>query len=605
MRKLIVGCASLFYVVFSWQALAQVPDGKNEFRLAAVNARKVGLDANAGRGVWVAHDPDLDGDGKPEILVTTYSDGGRIFVFEVTGNDQLEFVWASKQINPGVSGGGSSPRSVVTGDIDNNGRQEIIFNVGNAATDTLRGIYIYEHDGVQGSDKYGTEPVKKIWPEMIDPAFSAGSVGITESGWLTGDIDGDLRNELVWCPRSFASFNVANVYIIQVKSGEWRTGNAQWEVEYKYDGMANALPALNDGYVPVGVAMGDIDNDGKKELVITGWVNKVRGGGIGFFQVNGPDSYQAGSVIPLTPAALNSDRIFIVKAKPLVVNINGLDNLFIQRYYYDTRKPSDIITLDGVVDEALIDESNIKVVLQNHPGIFSIWGVGDQDHGTGSDGFDFYLSTGGTLVDYEYNGTGAITDSASYTLKKIFDISSVYTSIGGLFDEIFVFPGMDLDKDGNREIVASWKGSEDDAIDNTSLGVNSFNIFVFEWGDSTKSIDLKALATGVETGQWQVITPEDYELAQNYPNPFGRLPLNPSTTIEFTLPLQKLISLRIYDTLGREVRTLIAQAEYGAGRHAVLWDGKDNAGREVASGQYIYRLEFGGFVKSRMMTLVK
>jgi len=55
----------------------------------------------------------------------------------------------------------------------------------------------------------------------------------------------------------------------------------------------------------------------------------------------------------------------------------------------------------------------------------------------------------------------------------------------------------------------------------------------------------------------------------------------------------------------REVRKLIAPSEYVAGKHAIMWDGKDNSGQAVSSGQYIYRLEFGGFVKSRMMTLLK
>jgi hypothetical protein len=159
---------------------------------------------------------------------------------------------------------------------------------------------------------------------------------------------------------------------------------------------------------------------------------------------------------------------------------------------------------------------------------------------------------------------------------------------------------MDLDGDGNREIITSWKGSPDDLIGNTSLETNSFNIFVLEWGDSTKSVNLAQLATGVNERDWEVITPEDYDLAQNYPNPF-----NPSTTIEFSLPLNKLISLRIYDMTGREVRALIAPAEYPAGKHAAVWDGKDNTGQFVSSGQYIYRLEFGGFVKSKIMTLVK
>lgn len=597
MKKLLAVCAGVLFVASNWPALAQIPEGTNSYRLAAVNARKAGLTFEAGRGVWVANNPDLDKDGKPEILVTTYQDGGRIFVFEVTGNDQLEFVWASKALTPGLSGKGSSPRSVVTGDIDNNGRQEIIFSLGNATTDTLRGIYIYEHDGVNGSDNYGAAPVIRIKPEEIDPGFSAGSVGTTESGWLTGDIDGDNRNELVWCPRSFASFDIANVYIMQVQSGEWRNKNAQWQVEYKYTDMANALPADGDGFVPVGVAIGDIDNDGKKEIVVTGWTNLGIGGGVGFFQVNGPDSYQAGNVVNLTGGEAN---IFNVKAKPLIVTVNGTDHLFIERFYSGAL-PSDIIVFDGIIDDAFVDASNIKVVFQNHRGVYSIWGAGDQDHGTGNDGFNFYISKSDGLLDVEYKGTGDLSDSTNYTIKQIFDIDDVYKARGGLFNEIYVTPGLDLDADGRRDFVTSWKGAATDTVaPNISVGQNSFNLFVFEWGDSTQSINLKDLATGLKTYEWEVITPEDYELAQNYPNPF-----NPSTTIEFTLPLNKLISLHIYDMTGREVRALISQSEYVAGKHAVIWDGKDNNGQFVSSGQYICRLEFGSFVKSKIMTLVK
>jgi len=596
MKKLLALCGVLLLGLVG-QIFAQIPDGTNSYRLAAVNARKAGMSFEAGRGLWVANKPDLDGDGKPEILVTTYQDGGRIFVFEVTGNDQLEFVWASKILMPGVTGRGSSPRSVVTGDIDNNGRQEIIFSIGNANTDTLRGIYIYEHNGVQGSDNYGAEPVIRLKPEQVDPGFSVGSVGTTESGWLTGDIDGDNRNELVWCPRSFASYDIANVYIMQVKSGEWRNKNAQWQVEYKYTGLAKALPAEGDGFVPVGVAIGDIDSDGKKEVVVTGWTNAGVGGGVGFFQVNGPDSYQEGAVVNLTGGEAN---IFNVKAKPLIVTINGTDHLFIERYYSGAL-PSDIIVFDGIVDEAFVDASNIKVVLKSHRGVFSIWGLGDQDHGAGSDGFNFYISKSDAILDVEYKGAGNLTDSTNYTIKQVFDIDDVYKTRGGLFNEIYVRPGLDLDADGNRDFVVSWKGATTDTIaPNISLAKNSFNIFVFEWGDSTQSIKLRDLATDVKTREWEVITPEDYDLAQNYPNPF-----NPSTTIEFSLPLNKLISLRIYDGLGREVRTLVAPSEYAAGKHAVVWDGKDNNGQAVSTGQYIYRLEFGGFVKSRIMTLLK
>ncbi|RMF57355.1 MAG: VCBS repeat-containing protein, partial [Calditrichaeota bacterium] len=162
--SLIFGILVSFLVMMP--LLAQPPaNGENEYRLAGVNPRSTGgdtLTANAGRGVWVAHDPDLDNDGLPEILVTDYSDGGRVFVYEVIGNDLLEFVWASKRLDTDP-GGGSTPRSVTTGDFDNNGKQEIIFPIGYFATDSVdlanRGIYFYEWTG--NDNDYGTDPVYK------------------------------------------------------------------------------------------------------------------------------------------------------------------------------------------------------------------------------------------------------------------------------------------------------------------------------------------------------------------------------------------------------------------------------------------------------------
>jgi photosystem II stability/assembly factor-like uncharacterized protein len=78
--------------------------------------------------------------------------------------------------------------------------------------------------------------------------------------------------------------------------------------------------------------------------------------------------------------------------------------------------------------------------------------------------------------------------------------------------------------------------------------------------------------------------PEKFSLNQNYPNPF-----NPSTVITYQLTMNSQVSLKIYDILGREVKTL-ADEEETAGQHAVLWEGTDYDGRQVASGVYYYRL---------------
>lgn len=89
--------------------------------------------------------------------------------------------------------------------------------------------------------------------------------------------------------------------------------------------------------------------------------------------------------------------------------------------------------------------------------------------------------------------------------------------------------------------------------------------------------------------------PLEYRLSQNYPNPF-----NPSTTIEFNLAKATDVSLTIYDILGREVAVLIDQEQYSSGLQRVQFDASS-----LASGVYLYRLEAGGFIQTRKMTLIK
>jgi hypothetical protein len=88
-------------------------------------------------------------------------------------------------------------------------------------------------------------------------------------------------------------------------------------------------------------------------------------------------------------------------------------------------------------------------------------------------------------------------------------------------------------------------------------------------------------------------------LGQNYPNPF-----NPITEIAYTLTESGFVTLRVYNTLGQEVRTLVNGIQ-NAGRRAVLWDGKNNDGVRVSSGIYVYRLQTRGAILTKRMILLK
>ncbi len=89
--------------------------------------------------------------------------------------------------------------------------------------------------------------------------------------------------------------------------------------------------------------------------------------------------------------------------------------------------------------------------------------------------------------------------------------------------------------------------------------------------------------------------PSALELQQNYPNPF-----NPVSVIEFGLPRSSLVSLEVFDVLGRKIAELLNQERIEAGRHSIRFNGSN-----LASGMYIYRLHVDGKVLTKKMTLTK
>ena len=99
--------------------------------------------------------------------------------------------------------------------------------------------------------------------------------------------------------------------------------------------------------------------------------------------------------------------------------------------------------------------------------------------------------------------------------------------------------------------------------------------------------------------EFQVI-PENYELSQNFPNPF-----NPATTIRYGLPRTERETLKVYNLLGEEVVTLVDNEQQEAGYHVAIWDGRNRDGSIVANGVYIYRLQAGSSSITRKMTLLK
>jgi hypothetical protein len=109
-----------------------------------------------------------------------------------------------------------------------------------------------------------------------------------------------------------------------------------------------------------------------------------------------------------------------------------------------------------------------------------------------------------------------------------------------------------------------------------------------------KQMDYDGTFSYSKTAEVNVNTPAVYELSQNYPNPF-----NPSTSIQFTVPESGFVTLKVYNMLGQEVRSLVNGIKE-AGSHTIKFNADD-----LNSGLYLYKIEAGSFTQVRKMTLLK
>lgn len=126
--------------------------------------------------------------------------------------------------------------------------------------------------------------------------------------------------------------------------------------------------------------------------------------------------------------------------------------------------------------------------------------------------------------------------------------------------------------------------------------------------------------TSIEDDNVESQIPTEYKLYQNYPNPF-----NPSTKIKYAIPAIEsplqwrglrlarpkrseggggLVTLKVYDILGRQVKTLVNDYQK-PGYYEVTWDGTNDTGTQVSSGIYYYRIQAGSFVETKKLVLVK
>jgi hypothetical protein len=570
--------------------------------------------ANIGiRTVWVAD--DLDNDGKQEVIATDYTNNGRVHVLELNGN-ALEIVWSSPIIDAHTAGSGSSPRWVRSGDLDGDGKGEIIFGVSQGAADYK--LFVYEWDGINDNNY--------ILATELGPAeFTA--LGITNvvrtnrEVATVYDFDGDGSDELMVPNRD------NRAYILGIAGDV--PGFGTWQVE---GGAPSVVPQkIGRGSIWHSIPA-DMNGDGNIEIINHMW----NLWGFWSIQPNGTDSYlypDTSNILHyhewLDPVSV--DAVAYMGIQRVDVDGDGKDEVF--GIGYDAaggERAFDPILMakpQGADPLYSWSAANFGYIAANpwslagSPG-GSIWGLGAADlNANGKEEVLLGGSNGYNIVSVEYNGTGDILNEANYTMSVLYagDFTNRFSKLAirdsaGVKDTIsasgsespFVskmFSGSDINNNGKIEVVLGYQ-SVFDSISyeyrrwvDTAFVVDS-TVKRFNTDQRTIKV-IESTLSGIEVTNYPVISPDDYVLEQNYPNPF-----NPSTTIRFSLPVDKSIVLKVFDILGNEVKTLVNN-DLKQGVYEVVWDGTTSSGQKAASGQYIYTLQYGNFSKSVKMTLLK
>jgi len=128
---------------------------------------------------------------------------------------------------------------------------------------------------------------------------------------------------------------------------------------------------------------------------------------------------------------------------------------------------------------------------------------------------------------------------------------------------------IDLDKDEDLDILGACYAS---------------NLPQIRWWENNSTVGVKEINS----------LPLDFELLQNHPNPF-----NPTTKISYQIPEPSFVTVKVFDALGKEIKTLVNKNET-AGKHKIEWDAK-----ELSSGIYFYSLAAGNFRETKKMILMK
>ncbi len=549
---------------------------------------------------WTPAFGDIDGDGQGEVVAGVGGPlGGFLYAYEQDGTEIFN-------INIG-----KYPLTPVLSDLNGDGAMEIIIGLRTGQ------VYVYNGDGT----------VYNGWPQTIDHYIA--------SSCAVGDINNDGTKEIVAEGRNF-------LYV-------WDSnGNTMPGFPYE---IYDTVDGSNSYSAPV---LADLFGDGNKEIMFCSHSSGTYGGII--YAVKND-----GTSLPGWPNFVDN----WIYAPVAIADVNGDDQYDIvigeygasatpAFYLYAYNRDGSLITnypvgpLDGMATQAafadLDNDGELEMVLDRNgqDGDFGSYVALNLD-GTPVTGFPLpvHLNTSfnqPVFADFNNDGTldmfgGSFeflgnyeTDGYAWNTGVPYDAASIINPVyqfNPQHDGVFVDPSVvpvelssftagvnghsvnlvwstaseknnaffELYRNDRRIGTVQGSGTTTEkntysfTDENVTAGTYSYKLYQQDY-DGTRKLAGETEAT--------VGSPVNFTLDQNYPNPF-----NPTTVIKYSLPTESFVTLKVFDVMGNEVKTLVNEKK-SAGSYNVNFNAAN-----LAAGLYVYQLRTENFVSSKKMMLLK